>query len=230
MEGLNVVVVLVLSSITGAIGAAIVVWLFKSWVSERIKGSIQYEYGKELEAFKATLRSEYDTRLAELRARLQGEHDVQIERLRADLSIASSAREIRYRRLHDEIATTIPETYRLLIAIRDASADYTRIFEFEGDKTKAERREVVNGAMREFRTYFEPRKIFLPKKTSQLIVAFIRELRSRLQRVALAVESERRGSDATTVWVEVSDFVEKEVPTLLDGLESDFRSLLGHAE
>jgi hypothetical protein len=58
---------------SGAVSVALsgtLVFLFRNWISERIKGAIQHEYNEKLETHKA---------------QLQSRNDIEIEKLKADL-------------------------------------------------------------------------------------------------------------------------------------------------
>ena len=55
----------ILNIISGGFGGAILVWLFRNWISERLKQSIQHEYSQELETYKAELNSKMQSILHE---------------------------------------------------------------------------------------------------------------------------------------------------------------------
>lgn len=64
-------VMAVLASATVSAGlTAALIWLAKSWISERIKGAIQHEYNEKLESHKAKLEVEHDRDLEQLKAAL----------------------------------------------------------------------------------------------------------------------------------------------------------------
>jgi len=59
----------VLSSATASgILAAGLVFLAKSWISQRIKSAIEHEYAEKLESYRAQLKSEHDIALEEIKA------------------------------------------------------------------------------------------------------------------------------------------------------------------
>ncbi|NLN57980.1 MAG: hypothetical protein GX151_08610 [Gammaproteobacteria bacterium] len=69
----------ILNIISGGIGGAILVWLFRNWISERLKQSIQHEYSQKLENHKAELNSKvqsvlYEQQLHQLRTSLFFDH------------------------------------------------------------------------------------------------------------------------------------------------------------
>ena len=55
--------------------AALLLWLTKSWISERLKNAIKNEYDQKLESHKAQLKAQ---------------SDVEIEKLRSQLSISAT--------------------------------------------------------------------------------------------------------------------------------------------
>jgi hypothetical protein len=59
----------VLASVTfsGLLTTALI-WVLRTWISERLRQSIQHEYAQKLEAFKAKLQAEHNVALEKLRA------------------------------------------------------------------------------------------------------------------------------------------------------------------
>ena len=65
----------ILSIISGGIGGAILTWLLRNWISERLKQSIQHEYAQKLESHKAELNADMQSIL----------HERQLHQLRTSL-------------------------------------------------------------------------------------------------------------------------------------------------
>jgi len=65
----------ILSILSGGVTGAILVWLLRGWISERLKQSIQHEYSQKLEIHKAEL----NTRIQAL------QHESQLQQLRTSL-------------------------------------------------------------------------------------------------------------------------------------------------
>lgn len=68
-----------LSILSGGASGAVLVWLFKGWISERLKQSIQHEYAEKLENYKTELNSKiegikHDNQVAQLRTSLFFDH------------------------------------------------------------------------------------------------------------------------------------------------------------
>ena len=65
----------ILSILSGGSAGALLVWLFRGWISERLQQSIRHEYSQKLENHKA-----------ELNARIQAiQHENQLQQLRTSL-------------------------------------------------------------------------------------------------------------------------------------------------
>src|SRR5258706_5857824 len=47
----------ILSFVSGSIGGALVIWLLRNWLLERLQRSIEHEYASKLETHKAELNS-----------------------------------------------------------------------------------------------------------------------------------------------------------------------------
>ena len=66
---------LIASAGVNAALSSLIIWITKSWISERLKQSIKHEYDQKLEIHKAQLKAE---------------SDVEIERLKCQLSISAN--------------------------------------------------------------------------------------------------------------------------------------------
>ena len=70
---------IILNIISGSLSGALIVWLLRHWISERIKESIKHEYAQRLEAYKAELNANiqaalHEHQLYQLRTSLFFEH------------------------------------------------------------------------------------------------------------------------------------------------------------
>ncbi|MFN8579424.1 MAG: hypothetical protein U0163_00395 [Gemmatimonadaceae bacterium] len=59
---------LLASASVSAVLTSALVWLSKTWISERLKGAIQHEYDQKLEALKAELKAQNDVAVERLKA------------------------------------------------------------------------------------------------------------------------------------------------------------------
>ncbi|MFG0398143.1 hypothetical protein [Pseudomonas sp. zjy_11] len=75
-----------LSLLSGGVSGAVLVWLTKSWISERLKQSIGHEYSARLEQHKYEYSQELEKHRADLSAQLeQARHYNQVSQLRTSL-------------------------------------------------------------------------------------------------------------------------------------------------
>lgn len=160
---------------------------------------------------------------------LKAKADVTIEQLKNELQLKTIEHQIRFSRLHEKSAETIAETYSLLQSYLHAVADYVKVFEMTGEKSKAMRRDAVNAALKEFREYFVKRQIFLPKETARRIRELDEKLYQSAQHFAIKIEG-RETTASTEDWMKAFSSVNEEIPPILERLEEEFRKLLGQAK
>ena len=211
-------VLTILSSLvaSGLLSAALL-WLTKNWISERLKNAIKHEYDEKLETHKAQLKSQ---------------SDVSIERLKSQLQVTAAERNVRYSKIFERTAETVAETYKKLLAFHDAVAAYTSPIEWQGDPPKAERRKIVGEKYKEFLDYYRPNCLFLPKETEKRIDEFYPKLHSMAVEFMWGIEEgrdriERKTNPDKDTWIKAMDFMNKEVPPLLNLLKDDLRKILG---
>lgn len=162
-------------------------------------------------------------------AKLKATSDAAIERLKSDLQLRTIEYQVRFSRLHEKSAETIAETYALLRRYLFAVADYVKVFEPAGDKTKNERREILNNALMEFRNYFGPRQIFLPKESAKKVKELDEKLFSAAQHFARTIDGKETTASSED-WLRAFDSINKDIPPVLDLLEDEFRKLLGQTD
>lgn len=192
--------------------SAILVWLTKTWISERLRGSIKSEYDQRLEAHKAQLKAQ---------------SDVEIEKLRSQLSISAAEHQVRFANLHEKRAEVIATTYSLLRELFNYLRDYIKIYETDRDQPKEQRREVTIGAIKKFRDYVEPHIIFLPANTAEKLNNIDAQLVNAFNEFVIKVE---RGRDAGDNWLAIVKRVGTEIPPAMRDLENEFRRILGESE
>lgn len=207
--------VTILTSMTasGAL-AGLLLWLTQSWISERLKNSIKHEY---------------DQRLATFQAQLKAQHDTELERLRADLQITASERQIRYQKLHEQVAETVAQTYALLRKLYGTVAMYVSDVGWSADPPDDELREMIGGAIKGFCDYYRPRRIYLPKGIAEQVDDFEKQLRGITRKHTRIQEAQ--GKMSNDKWVqranELAEMMDREIPEIFGQLENEFRKLLG---
>jgi len=196
--------------------SGLLVWLFRTWISERLKNAIKHEYDQKLETHKAQLKSE---------------SDITVEHLKAQLQIAAAERNVRFSKVFEEIAETVAQTYAKLLAFHDSVGRYVSFIEWAGDPPKEERRKQAGEKLQEFLSYYKPRRLFLPADTVKLIEGFYKGLYDISINFMIGVErgadySDKKSPDSDT-WIKAHKYMTEEVPPLLEKLENDFRQILG---
>lgn len=193
---------------------AALVFLFRNWISERIKNAIKHEYDEKLETHKAQLKYESDK---------------EIEKLKAQLKITAAERIIRLSATYDKIADTIATTYAKLWAFQKAVEDYAQSSEHSDFTRTQEFQKNIQSCWEDVLRYFLPRKIYFSKGTAEKIIYFVNTLQTVSGAFGMYLAS--RGNPGSTE-KNYQRFTEysKEASELLAVLEEDFRGILGMEE
>ncbi len=141
------------ASVSAAL-TGLLLWLIKSWISQRLKHAI---------------KNEYDEKMTTHKVELKAQSDVEIENLKSRLSIVATEHQVRFSKLHQERADVIAETYSLLKELYFRLGDYVKIFELAGDAPKEKRCDDAAEAHKQFHGYYPKKLIFLPKKTAKKV-------------------------------------------------------------
>jgi len=201
--------------VTGALIAA-VLWLAKAAIMQRLSNAVRHEYDLKLEAFRDSLK-----RSAE----------VEIARMKADLDISAEEHRVRFGQLHERRIEAIAETYAKLQTFKDAVVEYTKIAEFGQQKPRGDRLAGAVPAQADLYAYFSQKRVFLPAPVADRIAALNQTLVQIANKFTLIVDpdNQRRSPlpNATEVWIELHERVEKEIPEALRALEDELRILLG---
>jgi hypothetical protein len=196
-----------------AASTGIIIWLFREWISERLKGAIKNEYDQKLETHKA-----------ELKAR----SDVEIERLRSQLSIAAVEHQIRFSGLHEKRAEVIATTYSLLQEVYGSLGSYVDMIQLEGGLTREQRRKAAAEAHKLFSDYYIKHRIFLPTATAEKLNSINRRSMDTYTEFYLTVDVPIAGGESKTEErFEIYKRVKVEIRAACVELEDEFRRLLG---
>lgn len=199
------------SAAVSSVLAGLLLWLTKSWISERLKNAIKNEYDQKLETHKAQLKAQ---------------SDIEVEKLRSNLSITAAEQNVKFSKLHNDRAEVIANTYSLLKEVYLTVQDYTKIFEPVGDKSREERRQISVDAHNAFREYYPKKLIYLPKLTADKIETINSELIKTFNEFFWTVDRKKNNGD-TDKWGEIFDKMNGEILDTLQDLEDEFRKLLG---
>jgi hypothetical protein len=213
---------------TAASGAAFVVWMTKTWLSEKIRGEIKSEYDRELESLKARLKSEYDEKLETHKAQLKAQGEVEIEKLKSELNIAASQRNVRFSNLQERRAEVIAEVYKSLRRLLSAIADYVKMFEAQGGTPRSERARKVVDAANEFGELYAGKQIFIPKSAADKLDQIYQDIKYRYLQFSYGVDrSPDDNPEKALKWLEIVTKIDELSKTAVVDLEDEFRRLLG---
>jgi hypothetical protein len=221
------VITLISSSTLTTMLSGLLLWVTRSWISERLKNSIKAEYDTKLESHKALLKAEYDMQVESHKAQLKASSEVEIEKLKSSLKVSAEQRNMTFSHLHTRRVEVIANTYALIKSLHDCVSNYVKIFEPIGGRTKEDRRKDIADASSKFTPYFSQNQIFLPQVVTTAVLEMNQELVTMTHQFFYSVES----SDApdTDKWFQIADKFDGSVKVALKGLEDEFRQLLGDA-
>ena len=205
------VITIISSAVVSSVLAGLLLWLTKSWISERLKNAIKNEYDEKLETHKSQLKAQTD---------------VEIEKLKSRLSITAAEQGVKFSTLHKDRAEVIANTYALLKEVYLTMQDYVKIFEPAGDKPREERRQIAVDAHNAFRDYYPKKLIYLPTPVANKLEDINRELVRTFNEFVYTVDFQRGAGDANK-WNEIFNRMNGEMQEALQELENEFRKLLG---
>lgn len=216
-------------AIGGFAGAGLTVLALRTWLSERIKGSIKNEYDRDIEALKAQLKSEYDEKLETHKAQLKGQSDIEIEQLKSRLSVMAAQQQVRFSRLHEKRAEIIATVYADLNDFLITVQDYTASFEPAGMPSGDERARRATEAAIAFSGGYRHNKIFIPRETALKLDEIEREIRIALIQFRWSVDYVSRSGQGADhrKWTEIETKLTDISKVAFVELEHDFRTILG---
>lgn len=218
-------VTVISSAAVSAALSGLLLWLTKTWVSERLKNAIKAEYDTKLESHKAQLKAEFDKQIETHKAQLKAKSDVELEQLKSSLSIAASQRNTTFSQLHARRVDVIAHTYGKLKRLHDCVANYIKPFEATGERNREERRNEVVEASSDFTPYYSQNEIFLSQPVAEAIRHVNQELVSISNVYIFAVELPH--TPDVQQWIKITEKFEGSVKEALSGLEKQLRQLLG---
>lgn len=207
--------------------AAALVWLTKSFISERLKNAIASEYAGKLEVHKSNLAGQLET----LKAQLQTEAGLEIERAKSSLALTAKKQELQFSRMHEKRAEAIALTFDDLSSLYTAMTNYTQMFEYNGIASRDERRNVAAISYNKFHDHFVSNRIFLPKDTADKVAQVDEQIRVLFNQFAIGVDRPNtQGRDVTEQWIKISNQLDTDIRQALTDIEDDFRNLIGGTE
>ena len=213
----DIFIQLVSSAAISAVLSGLVVWLTKSWISERLKSSIKNEYDQKLETHKAQLKAA---------------SDIESERLRSQLSIAATERQVKFSRLHDKRAEVIAELHGKLVQVHWDAESFVSPVESDGEPTKKEKFVTAMNAMADFYRFFEKIKIYLPVALCAALDNFVVNMRQKVMGFGLYARLDEDGLSQQSyeakhkAWIDSSQHFHEQVPLARKALESELCGIL----
>lgn len=206
----------------------ILVWLFRNWISERLKRSIQSEYDILLEKHKAELKRDNDVYLAQLKA----EHDKSMQLMNHNLELARLEHQTKFAGSFNEVIQTVKSTHAKLLEIHRALLAYTNILEFNTDPPKEERRKRIADIIKEFWEQYSPQRIFIPEQLDKEIVKYIKDVSKITVTFMNSLESgltsvSNKKFPDHEEWVKIYDEATDQWNTVLASIRHQFRSIIG---
>ncbi len=204
------------AAVSAALTAAII-WLSKSWISERLKNAIKHEYDSKLESHKASLLAQ---------------SAVETERLRSQLSMQATEHAVRFQRLHEKRADVVAELYSRLVEAYWKASSFASLAEWSGEPNKQKKYADAMNAFANFFQFFDKNKIFLPSQLCEQMEAFVQGMREKV--IGFGVYVGHADEDLPLpafekkhdAWMEAWRYMEKQVPATRHGLEAELRSIL----
>lgn len=174
MEDMNWSTVLTAVGGSGVLTAGLT-FLLRSWISERLKGSIQAEYAQKLETLKSHLQADADMRLEVHKATLKASGDAELEKLRAQLAATASEHDMLHAALTQRRFEAIEAVHKVLHNFHRSLSRLTAVlplpFPVPGAESEEVMREALVQAYREFDQVFAAQQIFLTDATAKKIEA-----------------------------------------------------------
>lgn len=208
---LEFILTVITSATVSSALVGLLLWLTKSWISERLKNAIKNEYDQKLETHKSQLKAQTD---------------IEIEKLKSSLSVTAAQQNVKFSKLHNDRAEVVANTYALLKDSYITVQDYIKIFEPAGGKSREERRQIASDSHAALRNYYPKKIIYLPRPSADKLEAINIELVKIFNEFVYTVDFQQGAGDARK-WTELFERMNGEMQETLKDLEGEFRKLLG---
>lgn len=200
----------IVSSVVSIGFTSFLVYLVKSYLSEKIKSQIKYEYDLKLDVHKNELLREANQEL---------------EELKASLKIAEIKSNIKLTWLHDKQAETIEVVHQYMWELFNALQDYTTIFQAMNQNEKDSKRLVVANKLDQIRKYKQLKLLYLTGDLSVKIDDALNEIQETALLFMSKVEQEV-GREMLNKWQAIHNNVNSKIKLAIDDLVKEFRVIL----
>ena len=214
-------------SISGFATGGILVWLLRTWISQRLKNSIEHEYKIKLTNIQEQLKRDNAVYMAQLNAELEKSQQT----LKHNLELARLEHQIKYSGSYNEILESIKVIFPILVEIHESITSYTCIFETPTTPSKKEKRERTGGLIDNFWKEFNQRRIFFNETLDKEITVYVHIVVDKGLKFMNAVEEENPQTGCQKEWIDTWNKIDKEVReqwnTTLLSIRTQFREIIG---
>jgi len=192
----------ILGSIIASVSVnALLIYLLRAWISERIKQSIGHEYAKKLEV---------------LKAELSAHSEIEIEKLRSTLR----EQEIRFYQIHKDQVEATKLLYSYLVEAKKSLSD--ALWSGLGRDERTTALDKAHDSGNQFRDYFNEKRILFPSEICHLVDDLWEEMK-----IAFYGQVDHHWDQLVSENSKARKLLRNEIPRLKRILEDRFRELLG---
>lgn len=213
---MNYLLSILSSVVTSSVLTATLVFLSKTWMSERIKNSI---------------KNEYDVKLEEHKNKLKKDTDKEIETIKSDLMRFAQKDKIRFEIIYKRRIEIIETVHKLIRDIHESTRKYITIGKNSANNGE-ELKNYVCEQLFSLKDYYGVNSIFLPKEIGEFILTINDKMHSIIADFDAYIinESLSNPSQSKEKWIELYKLLETEIPLIYQKMRECFRDLIGTTE
>ncbi|QJQ02410.1 hypothetical protein C798_19850 [Herbaspirillum rubrisubalbicans Os34] len=231
----NILKELIVNIILSIICSGMVVYVLRTWISEKLKSAIKASYDEKLEQLKNNLKIASDKEIEQLKSNfalalethkisIKATADIQIEQTKSSLQIAAAEHSYKFTKLHEQRAEVVAKSYSLYLSFLNAAADYAR----ERDSLNAKNfQENLNSQVALFKQYFRPNRIYLPRSLADKVDEIVQVILNIAHHVGYQFIQQETGKVVHTEYSDAPAQIQRIGEQLTQELEAEFRRLLG---
>lgn len=217
----------VLTSVFTAVGGGGVAALVTStWLTARVKGSVDAKYSRALETLKAELKSEADARLEVHKAELKRSGDAEIEKLRSQLAAANSERNTLLAALTTRRFDAIAKVHANLLRFHAALAQLTAPMRLNGTDEPALLAALAETS-KAFNDSLIENEIFLTETSARLMKEIRQKLVVHGNLFTYTVALNEHAPNRMEKWAEIDTAVRGPISETIGELARALRELMG---
>lgn len=175
------------SAAASSVLVGILVYLFQSVLTERLKAAVKSEYDEKLESHKAQLAAANSKELEILKAQLKGHSDAELEHFKSKLQVQALQQSTRFAKLHERRLEAIAQVHEHLLAVQEDLSFYIDTSGIAGGPSRDEKLQKLGKTYERFRDCYRKGHIFLPRDVVQLVGQIESEFRRISNQYTLAV-------------------------------------------